>query len=56
MKIGDKVSEGTPLVTLESKDDPKEKPKVETKLKIEEKKEESVVIKQSESEIIKEKC
>ena len=54
VKIGDKVSEGTPLVTLESEDDNKDKPKVETKLKIEEKKEEPVVVKQPVSEIKKE--
>ena len=53
VKIGDKVSEGTPLVTLESEDDNKDKPRVETKLKIEEKKEEPDVIKQPVSEIKK---
>ena len=54
VKIGDKVSEGTPLVTLESEDDNKDKLKVETKLKIEEKKEEPIVVKQPVSEIKKE--
>ena len=39
---------------MESEDDNKDKPKVETKLKIEEKKEEPVVVKQSVSEIKKE--